>query len=931
MIERKKDIITKTIYATDSGIYKVLPKEVVYPENEDDVKDIIMYAKKKGIPIIPRGTGSSATASPIGDGIIIDFTKYYNRIINIDYEKQYIEVEPGITYGEINEELIKRGYRLYPDPSSGDYITIGGMIANNSSGPHSLLYGDMLNNTLSLKVIIPSLEIIQEENQKEFLYPLISYLQTYEKEIFSSFSGFKKNSSGYLLNKLLIRKDIPSIIAASEGTLAIILSSRLKIHKIHKYSYLILVNVYKLEDIASVVLLSYQYSPSAIELNSKELIKIAKKYLNLPKSDNIEAEIFVEISSDDEEDCKQRAKKLIDKLKKDIYDIDISVAYTTEEKEKLWSVRRSAIPLLDSRDSDFKVIPLFEDGAVDIKLLGEYIKKMRQLILSHKIPYTMLGHAGEGNLHIRPLMNLKKEKYKKKLNSLLQGFLEIIKELKGTISGEHGDGLLRAKLVKSLFKDIYPLFIYTKKFFDKTYILNPGKIIYDEKVSQNFKIKYQDKTIKYTPTFFQSTKDIVRMAEKCQGCSKCKSLIENNRMCPAYKIYRNEAHSPKSRANLFREYLYGNISEKDFFSKKSMEVFSSCMLCKQCLIECPSKVDIPSLVMEYRNKLLERNITYFLQNMYFIKSKDTIKMIAKTPKIIKKIFIENDILKEIISYISSISIVGLDISKDIKDLKEILILPKERAKNIYYIPDLGIRYTAPNFGIISLSFLYANGYKANVLWDVFTEYPSLVYGDKDRFLKAIKRLYNIYKENKEAIFIIGEPTPLLAIKHNAKKLVSDEYNAEFFEKFFGLFDILLQSENFDIKREKLLEIRKRILYHIPCHGRFLYKEKKIYPAIDYLRKLGFIVEELKIPCCGLSGSFGFRQKNEEKFLISAERIMKKIQKYRYDYLATDCSSCYQALSYITKQKVYHPLEIVLKNMLSYKLDMIEGNTLWQNM
>ena len=464
------DKYSRNFYSVDSSSYLVKPLIIVFPRNENEIIKIIRFASKKNIPITPRGAGTGLVGSALGSGIILDL-KYFDKIKTYP---NYVQVGSGVLRGNLDKKLEEDGKFFGPDPSVGPYCTIGGMIATNASGSHSLKYGSVIDNLIGIRIVTSSGKAVNLPSKSQFGNKILKMIN---HNIQKKFPRVSKNSCGYRLDKITKKTDLQKIIAGSEGTLAIITSAKIKILPLPKKKILIIISYRNLEqaviDAAKIVKLA----PSAVELIDKNIIAHIK--LNFPA--NTECMLFVEFDSDIEK-SRDNLNKIITGAK------IIKILTKKDEVKKWWSIRNSALGFSLRNVTPNQSLPtLIEDATVSVEKLVLLVGIIKEISKKYKLDTITYGHAGNGNLHIRPIIRSKNKKLMKKIAA--EFFSKVI-EIGGSITGEHGDGLARSEFVKLQYgNDVYSVFKRIKQEFDPNNILNPDKIITSKStITKNLRI-----------------------------------------------------------------------------------------------------------------------------------------------------------------------------------------------------------------------------------------------------------------------------------------------------------------------------------------------------------------------------------------------------------------------------------------------------------
>jgi len=579
----------RCMYASDASAYEILPKCVALPKSADDVIKVVKFASENNIPVIARGGGSGLAGQAIGDGIIIDFTKYMNKIIEINDKENYVIVEPGIYKGVLDSELKKYSKFLPPDPSSANYCAIGGMIATNASGAHTVKYGSTIDYVLSLDVVLSNGGLIHarpltigsdewkntvnSDSIEAKLYgTLLDMLQSNKELIASRFPKVRKNSCGYRLDRVLRDGilDLSKIFVATEGTLGVVVKACFRIMDMPEYKALMLLGFDSTLEASKSVQRISQLKPSALELLDKTVIELARTSSEdfaskVPAGTN--CLLFAEFDGND----KQQVKDSVDALLKILGQISATcIAYSFDPSEinMLWGIRKNALSYtMKIRSNNRKPVAFMEDPVVPIDKLEFLVDKLQEVYAKHGLSYVIYGHAGDGNLHTRPLLDVGKDKDRQVMKEITDELLAVITGVNGSVSAEHGDGLARSEFIKDVYgNEVYRLFVGVKELFDPKNILNPNKkVTAPGTFVENFRYGYKrrkeksllnwqipDSKINAKITGYSAELSYSSEVDLCHGCGACRELNFGLRMCPVYKGLNNEVSSCRGRNNVLR-------------------------------------------------------------------------------------------------------------------------------------------------------------------------------------------------------------------------------------------------------------------------------------------------------------------------------------------------------------------------------------------
>lgn len=581
----KDDYSTLTAYAVDASIYRMMPKAVVLVESEEDIAATMRYAVQRGIPLTPRAAGTNLTGSAIGSGIILDVSRL-NRVLELNCEERWARVQPGIVLAELNKRLARDGLLVGPDPSSGDMCKLGGMLANNSSGPYTLRYGSVKDTVAALRVSLQSGEWLNakaygldEPNCADLLKThrplreLRSLLQEHAALIAQKRPTVSKNSCGYNLFGLvdgLARGyfDLPKLFVGSEGTLGLFSEATIRLVEKPRATLTALIHFHRLEDVGDAVPQLLELRPSALEVmdaNTLNLIGRAKHGIPTEAA----ATLLVELDADGAGiDLRAQAERMTEICRRYRLTSDPVIAFYPEQREQLWKARKALYPTLYRFDPKRKPINFVDDVVVPAERISELIRYLEEFFAGQHVPVAIFGHIGNGNAHIIPLLDVNDQG---DFQKLVQGYHEIhqpvLDRFGGSICGEHGDGRVRAEYVKTMFgPELYDLFVRVKQSFDPAGVLNPG--------------------IKISDRLFTDHIDYERLSKPCATCAKC------NAVCPVYDVFQSEDMSSRGWFEI--------VTDKNYSYLNSKRVVEACLNCKSCRTACPAGVDVSQLILDRR-------------------------------------------------------------------------------------------------------------------------------------------------------------------------------------------------------------------------------------------------------------------------------------------------------------------------------------------
>src|SRR5262250_279392 len=616
------DRFTRLLYSTDASMYQIEPIGVVVPRHKGDVQAVIEVANRLGVPVLPRGGGTSLAGQTVGRAIVLDFSKYMKNVLNVNQEELWCRVQPGLVQDELNAHVRPMGLQFGPDTSTSNRATIGGMIGNNSAGAHSLTYGKTLDHVLDLTVLLADgSELVLKDLSPESLdnklrantsegrvyREVAQRAQEHRSEILARYPKIMRRVSGYNLDEFIKSQpfNLSRILVGSEGTLGIVVEARMRLVPKPKWTAL---DVIHFEDDIEALEASQailETGPYALESTDKMILNLARGNIEQSRKlgfvqGNPGSLLMVEYAGDTADAVKRQVYQLEELRKARRIGYAASVAFNPDEVKAIWGVRKAGLGLLLGTKGDKKPIAFVEDTAVAPARLPEFIKRFRKIIADHDAVAGYYGHCSVGCMHIRPLINLKSDNEVNKMVSIANEICDLVLEYNGAMSGEHGDGLARSHFNARLFGPaLYDAFRQVKRAFDPKNLMNPGKVVDSPAMTESLKISPQYKTWQPQTTLdFSEQGGFVRAVEMCSGMGECRKKLDGA-MCPSYMGTLDEEHSTRGRANALRSVLSGKVPKEEFTGKRLHEVMDLCLECKACKAECPSNVDMAKLKYEF--------------------------------------------------------------------------------------------------------------------------------------------------------------------------------------------------------------------------------------------------------------------------------------------------------------------------------------------
>jgi len=932
------DILHRVAYSTDASMYRILPQCVVAPRDGADVVAVVRYAHAKAIPVAARGAATGVAGESLCSGIVFDMTRYMNRIISIEDNGTAAVCGPGLVLDELNNCLSGYGRKIGPDPSSGSRATVGGCVANNATGAHSLQYGHMADYVESIEAVLAdgSLVVfanhvdprqIQDEPLASIAERCHSLLAQSQDIISEALPKTRRNRSGYNIAGVCHggKIDLARLLASSEGTLAIFTKIKLRTVALPAAKALIQFEFDSLERMSRAVPIIVSSGASACELMDKTLIDMAfeafAEYRDILPADAA-AVLLVEHTGQTEQQVREKidaTDAAVGRLAR-----GRTTVFDLKQQARLWKSRNDAGPLLYRRRSKKHPAEFMEDTSVDHNRLGQYIAGLQEIAKKHDLQMSFFGHAGDGELHLRPYLDLSDPAEVAKMRIVAEEVFSLVWSLGGSISGEHGNGLIRAAYIKRQYGDkYYDLLCRIKNIFDPAGLMNPGKIISSDPEATFKNIKAQVKILpERLKTDLLFEKDELELdLEQCYGCGLCLSRRTDLRMCPVFRAMGEELASSRAKYNILQFWATGQLAEQDFKSPQFRKFLDLCVNCKACLKECPSGLDVSKLMTmaraQYgRRKGLRRAERVLSHNRYlsvlggvFSPVSNLVMRLPPFKWLLEK-FTGIDRHTNMPKFRRrSFRNVGRKYLASFEPISE----PVDK---VAYFVDSYANYNDHELGFAVLDVLRQNNIDVILPKQRPAPLPAICYGD----VRTARRdlAYNV-KYLAKAVrggykIVCSEPSAALCLKEELRHFVAGD-------------DAKLVSENTNELMNYLWDLYKRgmlkhpqvnlgakyidgFVYHLPCHLSTVSDRRA---SIELLEKLcGVKVIDLNAGCCGLAGTFGMQKKNYELSSQIAAGLKEALERSPIKNVLTECSACKMQIEHISNCAVRHPVKVLVE-------------------
>lgn len=978
------DSAMRTLYATDASAYRVLPLAVAIPETVEDLRKLIRFATEHDTSLIPRTAGTSLAGQVVGDGIIVDVSEKFNQILHIDKDGSAVTVQPGVVRDVLNHHLAPHGLFFAPETSTANRAMVGGMVGNNSCGLHSPLYGTTREHVVSVKALLSDGTEVEfkELSPEEFhnkrqgigvsspleaklyqdLYDMLANPDNQEsiRKEYPKPEIKRRRNTGYAIDQLLESEiftpggapfNFCKLIAGSEGTLAFLTEITLNCVPVPpKEVALLCAHFNTIHESLLANVIAMKHGAGASELMDKYIIERTQANIEYRKNTFFiegqpEAVLMIEFARHDAEELEKVVQGLVNDLKAHGYGYHYPVFYG-EETNIAWGVRKAGLGLLSNKVGDAKAAPVIEDTAVAVEDLPDYIAEFNQVLDRYGLSCVHYAHAGDGELHLRPVLNLKAEDGRGMFRTIASEIATLVKKYRGSLSGEHGDGRLRAEFINFMIGDRnYRLLKELKNTWDPNHIFNPGKIVDAPPMDTHLRFEENQETPEFD-TFldFSANQGILRAAEQCNGSGDCrKTHITGGTMCPSYMATRREKDTTRARANILREYLTRSDQPNRFNHEEIKEVMDLCLSCKGCKSECPSNVDVGKMKAEFLQQYYEENGIPFRSRLianftnanklaslvpwaynFVVNTKPFATWIKKLSGFHPERSLPNLGNQTLYNWYSKhqrqsfVAAKGVTLSSN--DSKAIQLSKRPEVKpprgKVYVFCDEFSNYNDVEIGIKTIRVLEQLGYEVEV--------PGLKESGRTYLSKGLlKQARSIARENVRRLKDkVSEETPIIGIEPSAILSLRDEYidllrgeeqeaarkvaeHTLLFEEF-----IAREMDTGNITSDQFTNKEQIIKLHGHCHQKALSGLVPTKKALSL--PTNYQVHLIRSGCCGMAGSFGYEKEHYELSMNIGELVLfPKVREQKDEVIiAAPGTSCRHQIKDGTGKIARHPAEIL---------------------
>jgi FAD/FMN-containing dehydrogenase/Fe-S oxidoreductase len=966
------DETTRTLYATDASAYREMPLAVTLPRTKEDIKKLISFARQYKTSLIPRTAGTSLAGQVVGNGIVVDVSKYFTQILEFNAAEKWVRVQPGVIRDELNLFLKPHGLFFGPETSTANRAMMGGMVGNNSCGSNSIVYRSTREHLLEVHALLSdgTETVFKTVSLDEFhakcegdsleagIYRTIrGLLSNYDNqtEIRKEFpkKTVERRNTGYAVDLLLETAPFTAggpdfnfcqLIAGSEGTLAFI--TEIKLHVVPlpaKETGLLCVHFNSIDEALRANLIALNYKPGASELIDHYILECTKNNIEQLKNrffvqGDPGAILVIEFIRETRAEIEIIAKQVESDMRAAGLGYHFPLLFGGDTK-KIWTLRKAGLGLLGNLPGNDKAVPVIEDTAVDVQDLPAYIRDFNEILKKYGLHAVHYAHAGSGELHLRPIINLKTEEGNQLFRTIAEEIAVLVKKYDGSLSGEHGDGRLRGEFIKQMVGEKnYRLLKEIKKAWDPQNIFNPGKIVDTPPMNTMLRYTPGQQTPAFKTVFRFYDQDVLQHAEQCNGSGDCrKTHLSGGTMCPSYMATRDEKDTTRARANILREFLTHSDKLNRFDHKEIYDVMDLCLSCKGCKSECPSNVDVAKLKAEFLQHYYDANGVPFRSKLIANFNRSA-QLGAIIPGLYNFFMVTpgvSNLVKRFSGFATKRSMPTLykTTLKNWYKKRRLQVtshkLPvtgnqepvTRNSKRVYLFCDEFTNYNDTEIGIKAILLLEKLGYEVIIPTHEESGRAWLSKG----LLRKAKQIANKNIELLHSL-ITGE-TPLIGIEPSAILTFRDEYidladddkleAAKALSKNVFLFEefIAAEIEKGNIKVDSFTKETKTIQLHGHCQQKAL---SSVAPSVKALSfPANYTVQTIPSGCCGMAGSFGYEKEHYDLSMKIGEMVLfPAVRQQPADtIIAAPGTSCRHQVKDGTGRKALHPAEILYDALL----------------
>ena len=948
--EVRFDAYSRALYSTDASIYQMEPVGVVIPRNVEDVLAVVETASRNRVPVLPRCGGTSLAGQAVNHAIVMDFSKYMDRLLEVNREEHWARVEPGIVLDDLNRHLAPLGFQYAPDPTTSNRACVGGGIGNNSCGSHSVIYGKTVDHVQEVRAVLSDgsrahfrpleageLEprLAGEGLEAEIYRQVRRIAEENQEEVTAHYPKIMRRVSGYNLDDFVDGDpgspdagrpfNISRMVVGSEGTLCVVTEAKVNLVPVPAKKGLAVLHFHDMVQACDATWGILQHSPAAVELIGRMILDRCRISLGFARLMNFvdgepEALLVVEFNGESESEVAGKLNALRDDMEGRGLAYACVIVQEDASQANVWALRSAGLGLLMSTRGDSKPLPYVEDTAVDPQKLGEYVRRFDEIVRAHGTTAGYYGHASVGCLHIRPLVNLKSSDGVDAMASIAGAISDLVLEFGGSLSGEHGDGIVRGVWAEKMFgSKIYQAFRDVKRAFDPLSIMNPGKIVDCPPMTENLRISpaYQAAAVD-TKLDFSADAGYAGAVEMCNGMGACRKI--SGTMCPSYMVTKEEEHSTRGRANLLRAVLSGALPDEGLASPRLYEALGLCLECKGCKAECQTGVDMAKLKYEFLDEY-NRAHGLPLRARLFAHINQLSRLGSRFAPV------SNWAAASPLTRFVLHGLLGIHSRRRLPPFArrtfprwfKSTVSEREgktpsagRLGTVVLFNDTFMNYNYSQVGTAAVDLLERAGFKVTLADVGCCGRPMISKGLLDES-KAHAR-YNVevlYPYAERGVPIVGcEPSCLLTLRDEYPDLLQDDKARAVAANSYLIDEFLITLHE---RGELALEFtgaKKKVLFHGHCHQKALVGTRHSIAALRL--PPGYQVEEVNSGCCGMAGSFGYEKEHYDvSMAVGEQRLFPAVEAKDLDWeVAVMGVSCRQQIEHGTTRRPRHLVEVL---------------------
>lgn len=949
--EVRCDEVFLQLYASDASLYQIKPLGVVRPRSAADVAACMRYADEHRIALHARGAGTGLAGESLGPGLVLDFSCHFRRIVRTESEQ--VRVQPGVVHQRLNRHLRPFGKLFGPDPAMSHVTTMGSVVALDGSGSHWLRYGSARRHVRSLEVVLADGTVMEvgrerliggvsqdpDPRKRDLVNELADLLRRNEELIRRHQPQSLVNRSGYYLADVCTPEhlDLASLLTGSEGTLALFTELTLSIDPLPRTRAMAMLFFDRLESAARAVPEIVATDPATCDLMDRRHLSLAReksqRYAALIPA-SAEAVLLVEYDGEDALEVRERTRQMVDRVRRRRrLAVDSRLAFAGEEIDLYWELARRVVPTLYRLKGSTRPVPFIEDIAIPPEHLQRFLFEMQNVLKRHEVTATLFAHAGHGQLHLRPFLDVAQPSHVRLMERLAGDLYALVFDVGGTISGEHGDGLSRTAFLSRQYGELCQVFREIKRIFDPHNILNPGKIVGDtpDLLTRNLRpapsagdagqaVEASEPTVAAGGGLVQvqlrwAPGEMAEVARCCNGCGACRSQAGDVRMCPIFRIAPAEEASPRAKANLVRAMFCGQLSQDEWKSQAVKEVADLCVNCKMCKLECPAAVDIPKMMIEAKAAYASNNGLSLSD--WALSRLDVFSPLGGLTAPLTNWALANRgcrwLLERTLGIARERKLPRFAARSFLRIAhRRHLTRPTRRAGNkVLYFVDTYANSHDPQLAEALVHVLEHNGVAVYVHPDQTQSGMAMVsLGALDAarrvaahnvalLAEAVRQGYTILASEPSAALCLKQEYPALLDDEDVR-LVADNTS----EACSYLWNLHLTGRlQLDFK-----PLNAAVGYHMPCHLKALAVGS---PGESLLRLIpGLAVHRIERGCSGMAGMYGLKQRNYRNSLRAGWGLISTMRASAWQAGTTECSACKMQMEQGTSKPTIHPIKLM---------------------